>query len=50
MSLSQTQHGQIWDQWPNSVPKNDHLYYDRKPAQNTPQNGRTHENKIYRHS
>ena len=35
MSLSQTQKEQIWYQCPNSVPKNDCLYYNGEPAQNT---------------
>ena len=35
MSLGQTQHEQICHQWPNSVPKNDHLHYNRDPVQNT---------------
>ena len=34
-SLWQTQHEQIWHQWPNSVPKYDHLHYNGESMQNT---------------
>ena len=37
MSLGQTQHEQIWHQWPNSVPKNYHLHYNGELAQDTQQ-------------
>ena len=50
VSLGQTQQEQIWHQWPHSVPKNDCLHYNGERAQNTQQNGRTHESKTFRHS
>ena len=37
VSLGQTQHEQIWHQWPNSVPKNDHLHCKGESTQNTQQ-------------
>ena len=32
VSLGQTQHEHIQHQWPNFVPKNDHLHYNREPV------------------
>ena len=37
MSLGEAQHEQIRNQWPNSVVKNDYLYYGKEQDQNTEQ-------------